>query len=108
MTVCEFCSHFTKERACRLGLNLPKAMSCREFRPGIEKFCAERKDFVNQNQIVQMATFFGFQRVELKKIKVMAALEEKRELTTINEMVPLASESLKAEMTAELIRTEKY
>ncbi len=108
MTVCEFCSHFTKERTCRLGLNLPKAMSCREFRPGIEKFCAERKDFVNQNQIVQMATFFGFQRVELKKIKVMAALEEKRELATINAMVPITSDSLKAEMTAESIRTEKY
>lgn len=108
MTVCEFCSHFTKERGCRLGLNLPKAMSCREFRPGIEKFCSERKDFVNQNQIVQMATFFGFQRVELKKIKVMAAMEEKRELATINGIVPITSESLKSEVAAEPLRSEKY
>jgi len=70
--------HSTKEGGCKLGLNIPKGMSCREFGPGIEKFCADRKDFVNQNQIVQMATFFGFQRVELKKIKIMAAMEEQR------------------------------
>jgi hypothetical protein len=57
-------------------------MTCREFTPGIEKFCADPKDFVSQNQIVQMATFFGFQRVELKKIKLMAAAEESREAVT--------------------------
>jgi len=61
---------------CRLGLNIPKGMSCREFGPGIEKFCSNPKDFVNPSQIIQMATFFGFQRTELKKVKLMAALEE--------------------------------
>ncbi|MGZ8843327.1 MAG: hypothetical protein ACXW18_06665 [Pyrinomonadaceae bacterium] len=55
-----------------------------------------------------MATFFGFQRVELKKIKVMAAMEEKRELATINGIVPITSESLKSEVAAEPIRSEKY
>ena len=80
MIVCEFCLHYKQDGNCKLGLNIPKGLSCREFEPGIEKFCSDPKDFVNQNQIVQMATFFGFQRMELKKIKVMAADEEKRSL----------------------------
>jgi hypothetical protein len=78
MIVCEFCSHYTAGGKCALGLTIPKALSCREFDPTIEKFCSDPKDFVSQNQIIQMATFFGFQRAELKKIKVMAASEEKR------------------------------
>ncbi len=51
-------------------------MSCREFGPGIERFCADPKDFVNSGQIVQMATFFGMKGTELKKVKLMAAREE--------------------------------
>ena len=66
MIVCEFCLHYTQGGECRVGLNIPKAMSCRDFKPGMEKFCADPKDFVSENQIVQMATFFGFQRTELK------------------------------------------
>ena len=54
----------------------------REFAPGIEKFCADPKDFVNQNQIIQIATFFGFQRIELKKIRLMASGEENRAAAT--------------------------
>jgi hypothetical protein len=75
MTVCEFCHHFQKQE-CRLGLNLPKTMSCREFAPSMQQFCADPKDFVNGAQITQMARFFGFQRTELKKIGLMAAGEE--------------------------------
>lgn len=71
MTVCEFCKHYQRGE-CRLGLNLPKGMACREFVPGIEQFCSEPKDFVDVAQIVQMATFFGFRKMELKKIKLMA------------------------------------
>ena len=78
MIVCEFCLHYTAGGKCELGLNIPKGLSCREFDPTLEKFCSDPKDFVSQNQIIQMATFFGFQRMELKKIKVMAASEEKR------------------------------
>lgn len=78
MIVCEFCRHYTQGGECSVGLNIPKAMSCRDFKPGIEKFCADLKDFVSENQIVQMSTFFGFQRTELKKIKIMAATEAKR------------------------------
>lgn len=73
MIVCDFCLHYGQDGNCRAGHNIPKTMSCREFNPGIEKFCADPKDFVSQSQIVQMASFFGFQRTELKKIKTMAA-----------------------------------
>src|SRR5690349_16272690 len=75
MTVCEFCRHF-QEQECRLGLNIPQTMSCREFGPSMQQFCADPKDFVNGAQIIQMARFFGFQRTELKKIRLMAAGEE--------------------------------
>jgi len=75
MKVCEFCRHF-QEQQCRLGLDTPKTMSCREFAPSIQQFCADPKDFVNGAQIIQMARYFGFQRTELKKIQLMAADEE--------------------------------
>lgn len=84
MIVCEFCKHYSQGK-CGAGHNIPKTMSCREFIPGIEKFCSDPKDFVNQNQIIQMATFFGFQRTELKKIKTMAAREENRVLVSVCE-----------------------
>jgi hypothetical protein len=76
MIVCEFCQHYQKA-ACRLGLNIPKTMSCREFSPSMAQFCSNPKDFVNPDQIIQMARFFGFQRTELKKITLMAGEEEK-------------------------------
>ncbi len=76
MIVCEFCLSFTSQGECLLGLKIPKAMSCREFGPGIEKFCADPKDFVGPNQIIQMATFFGFRKTELKKVRSMAEQEE--------------------------------
>lgn len=83
MTVCEFCRHYTPSGECGMGLNKPKTMSCRDFKPGIEKFCSDPKDFVSENQIVQMSTFFGFQRTELKKIKAMAATEAKRAVAEV-------------------------
>ena len=76
MIVCEFCLHYTPDRRCQLGLNIPKGMSCRDFGPGMEKFCSNPKDFVSPSQIVQMATFFGFQKTELRKVKLMADKEE--------------------------------
>jgi len=42
----------------------------------MEQFCSDPKDFVSVGQIVQMATFFGFQKMELKKIRAMATKEE--------------------------------
>lgn len=76
MKVCEFCLQFQIDGTCRLGLTIPKSMTCRDFGPTIEKFCSDPKDFVNPKQIVQMATYFGIKGPELKKIKVMAAKEE--------------------------------
>ena len=76
MIVCEFCLQYLRESECKLGLKIPKGMSCREFDPGMDKFCADPKDFVSPNQIIQMAQYFGFKGTELKKVKVMAAAEE--------------------------------
>jgi hypothetical protein len=47
-------------------------MRCREFSPGVEKFCADPADFVSPNQIVEMAKFFGIDKTELKKVKIIA------------------------------------
>lgn len=80
MIVCELCSHYQANGECRLGLKIPKGMSCREFGPGIERFCADPKDFVSSGQIVQMATFFGIKGTELKKVKLMVAREESARL----------------------------
>jgi hypothetical protein len=49
-------------------------MRCREFHPGIEKFCANPADFVSPHQIVEMARFFGLNGTELKKVKIVAEL----------------------------------
>lgn len=71
MTICEFCLHYSN-LSCRVGLNIPKTMRCREFAPGVEKFCADPADFVSPNQIVEMARFFGIDKTELKKVKIIA------------------------------------
>jgi hypothetical protein len=76
MIVCEFCVNFESDGSCRLGLKIPKKMSCREFTPTLKSFCSEPSDFVDPQQISQMATYFGFKGVELKKVRVMAAQEE--------------------------------
>jgi hypothetical protein len=67
-----------------LGLNIPKGMSCREFAPSMEKFCSNPNDFVSPNQIIQMATYFGFKKAELKKIKLMAEAAETSRLAEKN------------------------
>lgn len=72
MIICDFCLLRSGEGACGIGLNLPKTMKCREFAPGIEKFCAKPTDFVSPNQIIDMARFFGLEKTELKKVKVIA------------------------------------
>jgi hypothetical protein len=52
-------------------------MGCREFVPGIDKFCSNPNDFVSADQIAQMANYFGIKGMELKKVKAMAAQAEK-------------------------------
>ena len=72
MTICDFCMLHSRERGCSLGLNTPKTMRCREFAPGIDRFCAKPADFVDPTQIIEMAKFFGLGRTELKKVKIVA------------------------------------
>lgn len=71
MKICEFCLQLRYDGECALGLKLPRQMHCREFDPGIEKFCSNQADFVSEAQIIQMATFFGIKGAELKKVKLM-------------------------------------
>jgi hypothetical protein len=89
MIVCEFCLEY-RQGKCALGLNIPKGMSCREFVPVIEQFCSDPKDFVSPAQIIQMATYFGFKKAELRKIQSMAnatessRVAEKEEAASLN------------------------
>jgi hypothetical protein len=76
MIVCDLCTHSWQEGQCRLELKIPKGMSCREYYPGMQKFCANPNDFVDSGQIVQMAKFFGLKGTELKKVKIMASRAE--------------------------------
>jgi len=61
-------------------LKIPKGMSCREFYPGLQKFCANPNDFVDSRQVLEMAKFFGIKGTELKKIKLMAVAAESARL----------------------------
>lgn len=81
MIACEFCVLYQHHSGkCAIGFNIPKGMSCHSFSPGIAGFCSDPKDFVSLNQIIQMATFFGLKGTELKKVKLMAAREERARL----------------------------
>lgn len=75
MIICDFCTRFARGGECKLGLNIPKRMGCREFNPSIEGFCSNPKDFVSSSQIVEMAVHFGIKGTELKRVKMMAARE---------------------------------
>ena len=76
MIICDLCSHYAPNNECTLDLRLPKGMSCPDFGPTLEKFCADPKDFVGERQISEMATYFGMKGSELKKVRLMASREE--------------------------------
>ena len=76
MIICEFCTERKVDGNCGLGLKIPMGMGCREFAPGMERFCADPKDFVSPRQIIEMAAFFGLKGVELKKVKRMVVAGE--------------------------------
>lgn len=80
MIICDFCSHYQQDGTCGLGLRIPKGMGCSSFGPGMARFCADPKDFVSPDQIIQMAAFFGMKGAELKKVKLMAVREESSRL----------------------------
>ena len=75
MSICDFCLE-SETGGCRLGLKVPKRMSCREFGPTLDKFCSNPSDFVDPRQLVQMAVYFGMKGPELKKVVAMAALAQ--------------------------------
>jgi hypothetical protein len=77
MVICDFCRQFQEDARCRLGLSIPKQMSCREFDPGIERFCNNPADFVGAGQIIQMATYFGIKGVELRRSRSLPRSKKK-------------------------------
>jgi hypothetical protein len=81
MIVCDLCLFYIRETDCRIGLKIPKGMTCREFSPGLTRFCSNPTDFVDSKQVVQMATYFGMKGPELKKVQMMAAKEERDRIT---------------------------
>ena len=80
MKICEFCLQFQSDGQCSVGLKIPSRMGCREFDPGITKFCSDPSDFTGARQIIQMATFFGIKGMELKKVQLIAEREEQSRL----------------------------
>jgi hypothetical protein len=84
MIVCEFCTLRKLDGECGVGLKIPSGMSCREFAPGMEMFCADPKDFVSSRQIIEMAAFFGIKGIELKKVKRMATGEDSARLQRLS------------------------
>jgi hypothetical protein len=62
---------------CGMDLRIPQGMSCREYHPGLQKFCADPNDFVDCGQVVEMAAFFGIKGTELKKVRAMGLQAEK-------------------------------
>jgi hypothetical protein len=69
---------YQKDGECRLGLRIPKRMSCRDFDPSVERFCSNPADFVNEAQLVRMAVYFDIKGGELTKIRTVATREEAR------------------------------
>ncbi len=76
MIACELCLYYGLDGECKVGMKIPKSMSCREFAPSIDRFCSNPADFVDSSQVVQMATYFGMKGTELKKVRQMATREE--------------------------------
>ena len=81
--ICEFCAQYENNGECRLGLRIPKRMSCRDFDPSVEHFCSNPADFVNEVQLVRMAVYFDIKGPELKKIRAIAIREEARRSETL-------------------------
>lgn len=72
MTLCELCVLQQSDGSCSNGHKTPKKMRCVDFTPGIERFCATPADHVRQEQIKQMALFFGISGRELKRVMAMS------------------------------------
>jgi len=71
MTLCEFCVLQQADNHCSLGHKTPAKMRCVDFAPGINRFCATPADYAGQEQLKQMALFFGIAGRELKRVMAM-------------------------------------
>ena len=71
MTLCEFCVLQQSVGHCSNGHKTPLKMRCVDFAPGIERFCATPADYAGQEQLKQMALFFGLAGKELKRVLAM-------------------------------------
>lgn len=72
MTLCELCVLQQTDGRCSNGLKTPPKMRCVDFSPGIERFCATPADQVRQEQIRQMAIYFGITGREMKRVLAMS------------------------------------
>ena len=68
MKLCEFCILQESDGRCANGRSIPKKMRCVDFTPTIERFCSSPKDYSGQDQLRQMALFFGLSGKELKRV----------------------------------------
>jgi len=80
MTLCEFCMLQQSDGKCSNGHKTPPKMRCVDFAPGISRFCATPGDYVGQDQLKQMATYFGISGRELKRVLAMSEHSEKSEV----------------------------
>lgn len=83
MTLCELCVLQQPDGRCSNGHKTPSKMRCMDFSPGIEKFCATPADYVRQEQIKQMALFFGLAGKELKRVLAMSEAANKPEMVKL-------------------------
>jgi hypothetical protein len=72
MTLCEFCVLQQADGRCSYERPTPKKMRCVDFTPGIERFCSTPADYAGQEQLKQMAMFFGIAGRELEKVLAMS------------------------------------
>jgi hypothetical protein len=73
MKLCEFCVLQQADGRCAKERRLPQKMRCVDFTPGIERFFATPADYAGREQLHQMALFFGFAGIELKRVLAMSA-----------------------------------
>ncbi|MDX2034006.1 MAG: hypothetical protein SF339_25255 [Blastocatellia bacterium] len=71
MTICEFCILQQEDKHCSKGHAIPKKMKCPDFTPGIERFCSDPADYKGRDQLRQIASYFGIQGRELKRVDAL-------------------------------------
>ena len=73
MKLCEFCVLQQADGRCSRDRRIPQKMRCVEFTPGLERFFATPADYAGREQLRQMAVYFGFAGIELKRVLAMGA-----------------------------------